>query len=82
MRELKVLAVLLIIAVLGGSSCQVSQEAKGVYISGTSAGDAETLNWILAADSASFGYIGHTLDPLVTYDNEWNVQLRCAARDV
>lgn len=82
MKELKVLAVLLIIAVLVGSSCQVSQEAKGVYISGTSAGDAETLNWILAADSASFGYIGHTLDSLVTYDNEWNVQLRCAARDV
>ncbi len=65
------------------SSCQaVDKEAKGVYISGTSAGDAETLNWILAADGASLSYAGHTLDSLATYNNEWDVQLRCAARDV
>ncbi len=58
------------------------KQASGIYISGTSAGDAETLNWILAADSASFGYAGHTLDSLVTYNNEYEVQLRCAAKDV
>jgi len=58
------------------------KEARGVFISGTSAGDAETLNWILAADSASLGYAGHTLDSLATYDNEWRIQLRTAARDV
>jgi len=61
---------------------EVSQETNGVYITGTSAGDAETLNWILAADSASLGYAGHTLDSLVTYDNQWRIQLRCAAKDV
>jgi len=82
MEKLKILVLLSMIAVLMAGSCQVAQETKGVYISGTSAGDAETLNWILAADSASLGYVGHTLDSLVTYDNEWRIQLRCAARDV
>ncbi|MBI4289729.1 MAG: ABC transporter substrate-binding protein [Chloroflexi bacterium] len=56
--------------------------AKGAYISGTSAGDAETLNWILAADSASFGYVGNTMDSLATYDNQFNVQLRHLARPI
>jgi len=64
------------------SASRPAKEAGGTYISGTSAGDAETLNWILAADSASLGYAGHTQDSLVTYDNEWHVQLRCAAKDV
>ena len=82
MRKLKILVLLPMITILMAGSCQVSQETKGVYISGTSAGDAETLNWILAADNASLGYVGHTLDSLVTYDNEWNIQLRCAARDI
>ncbi|MFC1874363.1 ABC transporter substrate-binding protein [Chloroflexota bacterium] len=63
-------------------SCAAPKEASGEYISGTSAGDAETLNWILAADSASFGYARHTIDSLATYDNEWQLQLRCAAKDV
>jgi len=82
MRKLIVFALLLMIATLMTSSCHVPPEAKGDYKSGTSAGDAETLNWILAADSASLGYAGHTQDSLATYDNEWNVQLRCAAKDV
>jgi len=78
----KVFIFLLLVLVLASSSCQVAKETKGVYISGTSAGDAETLNWILAADGTSLGYAGHTLDSLATYDNDWNVQLRCAAKDV
>ena len=78
----KIFIFLLLAVILVLSSCQVAKETKGVYISGTSAGDAETLNWILAADSASLGYAGHTQDSLATYDNEWRVQLRCAARDV
>lgn len=76
------IAFLLLALLLAATSCQGAKEVGGVYISGTSAGDAETLNWILAADSASLAYAGHTLDSLATYDNEWNVQLRCAARDV
>lgn len=79
---LKILLLLLASVSLLASSCQPAMEAGGVFISGTSAGDAETLNWILAADSASFGYAGHTVDSLVTYDNEWRLQLRTAARDV
>jgi len=80
--KMKILLTLLTGIVLITSSCGVAREAGGDYISGTSAGDAETLNWILAADSASFGYVGHTLDSLAVYDNEWRVQLRCAAKDV
>lgn len=68
--------------ILVASACQPAKEAEGVYISGTSAGDGETLNWILAADGASLSYAGHTLDSLATYNNEWDVQLRCAAKDV
>jgi len=83
MGKLKIFVLLLMIVGLITSSCQAAaKEARGVYISGTSAGDAETLNWILAADSASFGYAGHTIDSLTTYDNEWRIQLRCAAKDV
>ena len=55
---------------------------QGNFIEGSSAGDAETLNWILAVDSASHGYVGFTLGSLATYDNEWNVVLRHLARPV
>jgi len=82
MGKLKILVLLLVVVSLIGSSCQAAKEAGGVYISGTSAGDAETLNWILAADGTSFSYAGHTIDSLATYDKEWRVQLRCAAKDV
>ena len=82
MCKLKIFTLLLIGVILLTSSCQVAREAGGDYISGTSAGDAETLNYILAADAASFSYAGHTLDSLVTYDNEYRLQLRMAARDV
>ena len=82
MVKSRIVIFLLLAVVLTAASCQAAKETKGVYISGTSAGDAETLNWILAADSASLSYAGHTFDSLATYDNEWRVQLRCAARDV
>ena len=55
---------------------------KGNFIEGVSAGDAETLNYILAADSASFSYAGFTLGSLATYDNDWNVVLRHLAKPV
>jgi len=80
--KLKIFVFLLMVVLLITTSCRSAKEAGGDYISGTSAGDAETLNWILAADSASFSYIGHTLDSLATYDNEYRIQLRCAAKDV
>ena len=57
-------------------------QVKGIFIEGVSGGDAETLNWILAADATSFSYIGFTLDSLATYDNEWNVVLRYLAKPV
>ena len=78
----KIFIFLLTVVIVTASSCQIAKEAKGVYTSGTSAGDAETLNWILAADTVSLSYAAHTLDSLATYDNQWCVQLRCAAKDV
>ena len=82
MGKLKIFVLLLMISLVASSCQAAAKEARGVYISGTSAGDAETLNWILAADSASHSYAGHTMDSLATYDNEWRIQLRCAAKDV
>ncbi|MEM2925485.1 MAG: ABC transporter substrate-binding protein [Methanocellales archaeon] len=57
-------------------------EVYGTYLSGTSAGDAETLNWILAADSASFAYAGLCLDSLAIYDNQFNIHLRHLAKPI
>ena len=71
---------LLVFTAGGGSGTSAS--ARGVFIEGTSGGEAETLNWILAADASSFGYAGQTLDSLATYDNSWNVVLRHLAKPV
>jgi peptide/nickel transport system substrate-binding protein len=57
-------------------------QVKGIFLDGVSGGDAETLNWILAADASSFGYAGQTVDSLATYDNNWNVVLRHLAKPV
>ncbi|MFC1995704.1 ABC transporter substrate-binding protein [Chloroflexota bacterium] len=57
-------------------------QVQGFFIEGTPGGDAETLNWILAADGSSFSYAGQTFDSLATYDNEWNVVLRHLAKPV
>jgi peptide/nickel transport system substrate-binding protein len=56
---------------------------KGNFIEGDVAGgEAETLNWILAADASSFGYVGYTLESLANYDNDFNIVLRCLAKDI
>ncbi len=61
---------------------ETGPQVKGIFIEGTSGGDAETLNWILAADASSFSYAGQTIDSLATYDNEWQVVLRHLAKPV
>ncbi len=55
---------------------------KGTYITGVSAGDAETLNWALAADSASLDYVGLTVDGLIVYDNDLKIRLRWLAEPI
>ena len=56
---------------------------RGSFIEGDVAGgEAETLNWILAADASSFGYVGYTLESLANYDNKFNIVLRCLAKDI
>jgi peptide/nickel transport system substrate-binding protein len=57
-------------------------QVKGTFIEGTSAGDAETLNWIFAADQASFSYVGYTMDGLIAYDNDLNIVLRWLAKPI
>ena len=80
------LSMALIILTAGCAKGEIKEEkgvaVRGNFIDGESGGDAETLNWILAADATSFSYVGHTLDSLATYDNQFNVQLRCLAKDV
>jgi peptide/nickel transport system substrate-binding protein len=64
------------------AGCTKGTTVTNNFIDGESGGDAETLNWILAADATSHGYAGHTLDSLATYDNQLNIQLRCLAKDI
>ena len=64
------------------SSPSARPQVKGTFIEGMSGGDAETLNWLLAADASSFSYVGQTMDSLATYDNNWNVVLRHLAKPV
>lgn len=83
MRKGRVLLALGLVFVLLLGGCQAERkEVRGIFIDGESAGDAETLNWILAADAASFSYVGHTIDSLATFDNDYKVQLRHLAKDI
>ena len=90
MRKSRIFIALgLILAILtpGCADGEVEQDGQvkqkeNVFIEGQTGGGAETLNWILAADASSFSYAGHTLDSLATYNNEFNIELRCLARDV
>ncbi len=73
----------LILAILAtGCANGKVEQAEGIFIEGQSGADAETLNWILAADATSSSYVGHTMDRLVTYDNELNIVLHCLAKDI
>lgn len=55
---------------------------SGKFIEGASGGDAETLNWILASDATSFGYIELAIDGLMAFDNEFNTVLRWLKKDI
>ena len=57
-------------------------QVKGTFIEGTYGGDAETLNWLLAADANSHAYVEQTINGLVTYDNQLNIQMLCLAKDI
>jgi peptide/nickel transport system substrate-binding protein len=57
-------------------------QVKGTFIEGASAGDAETLNWILAADAASLNYVNFAMDGLAVYDNGLNMILRWLAEPI
>ena len=71
---MKGLIILLLITLVLSAGCAAeapkpTSEVGGIFIEGVSAGEAETLNYILAVDAASHGYAGFTLGSLATYDN-------------
>jgi len=84
MKKLTTFLVLSLILIILSGGCVKSEvkQTADIFVEGSSGGDAETLNWILAADATSFSYSGQTLDSLATYDNQFNIQLRCLAKDV
>jgi peptide/nickel transport system substrate-binding protein len=90
-KVLVVVLVLLLAILAGCTQTQSTNTAgpsqgkpvvQGTFIEGGSGGDAETLNWILAADATSFSYAGLTLDSLAGYDNDSNVVLGHLAKPV
>jgi peptide/nickel transport system substrate-binding protein len=64
------------------ATIQESTKVKDSFIDGASGGDAETVNWILATDATSIGYIGLTMDGLGAYDNKFNFLLRWLKKDI
>ncbi len=72
-----------VLVLTGLAGCATAPATKGDFIEGDVAGgEAETLNWILAADASSFSYVGYTLETLATYDNHFNIVLNCLAKDI
>ncbi len=82
MKKFRILLALTLVLIILTTGCAKGTTVTNDFIDGQSGGDAETLNWILAADASSFSYAGHTVDSLATYDNNWNLQLRCLAKDI
>ncbi len=75
-------AVSMLVSVVSGCSAPALKPAGNFIEGDVSGGEAETLNWILAADAASFGYVGYTIQSLAGYDNKFNIVLRCLAKDI
>ncbi len=85
-RILLALTLVLIILTTGCAKGEIKQDegisVRGNFIEGVSGGDAESLNRILISDATSASYYEHTVDSLATYDNKFDIQLRCLAKDV
>ena len=84
-NKVNIVAVLMtaVLVLVGMAGCAAAPATKGDFIEGDVAGgEAETLNWILAADASSFSYVGYTLESLASYDNKYNIVLRCLAKDI
>ncbi len=88
MKKFRILLAIMLVLIVSTAGCANGEieEDEGTSVSGNfiegDGGDAETLNWILVTDASSRSYVGHTIDSLATYDNQFNIQLRCLAKDV
>ncbi|MFC1984842.1 ABC transporter substrate-binding protein [Chloroflexota bacterium] len=78
MNRLTIFLVALLVFTIGCAA--PAAPVGGNFIEGVSAGEAETLNYILAVDSASHSYAGFTLGSLATYNNQYEVILRHLAK--
>lgn len=82
LKEIIAALMISVLMISGALGCS-EPAATGNFIEGDVAGgEAETLNWILAADASSFAYAGYTLESLATYDNQFKIVLRALARDI
>jgi peptide/nickel transport system substrate-binding protein len=82
MRKFAIVFSIILALIISITGCAKSTTPEHTFIYGQAGGDAETLNWILAADASSSGYAAYTVDPLATFDNQLKLQLRCLAKDI
>jgi peptide/nickel transport system substrate-binding protein len=86
LTTLLILSLILIVLTGGCAKAEIKEDGGisvgGTFIQGVSGGDAESLNRILISDATSASYYEHTVDSLATYDNKFDIQLRCLAKDV
>src|SRR4030042_776742 len=82
MKKFRILLALTLVLIILTTGCAKGTTVTNDFIEGQSGGDAESLNRILISDATSSSYYEHTVDSLATYDNKFNIQLRCLAKDV
>ena len=87
MKKLIFLSTVISLVILLLPACadgpQQLHPVKGEFIVGQLGEEAQTLNWMIATDGgASKRYASFIIDPLATFDNQYNLQLRCLAKDI
>jgi peptide/nickel transport system substrate-binding protein len=80
---LALLTLILIVPACSGGGQVARHDVKGNFVEGQIGEDAQTLNWLVAADGgASRRYASFMVDPLAVFDNQFKLQLRCLAKDI
>ena len=78
-----IILLVLVLSVMLTAGCSTAVETPGgTFIEGAYGGDGETLNFLLVSDGTSHSYISHTMDTLVTYNNQLEINLLCLAKDL
>lgn len=78
-----VMALLTMVLPACSPSATQLHNVRGSFVEGILGEDAQTLNWIIATDGgASRRYASFMVDPLAVFNNSFELQLRCLARDI